>query len=105
MANNRIYIRCRRCYATLYLGKHFGSEYYWENYSNDGKHLEDKLNDFFKEHFCCNPLSEFEDLACSNDFELCEESDDDFVDKFNRNKEFLKESKYRGGNNESAIRY
>ncbi len=58
MANNRIYLRCKQCGETMFLGKCFGGEYYWRNYKNDGTHLEDDLNVFFEEHlFCEKPLN------------------------------------------------
>lgn len=53
MANNRIYIRCKKCGECLFLGKHFNAEYYWQNYSKEEVHLEDKLNDFFEKHCWC----------------------------------------------------
>lgn len=59
MANNRIYIRCNVCGEALYLGKDFLDGFYWENYKNDGEHLEDRLNRFFDEHtYCHEPVSE-----------------------------------------------
>ena len=62
MANNRIYLRCRKCGQTLFLGKNFGAEWFWTDYEHTG-HLEDKLNDFFLEHcFCDNEYNEDECL-------------------------------------------
>lgn len=29
------------------------AEYYWQNYNNDDKHLEDYLNEFFEKHCWC----------------------------------------------------
>lgn len=53
MANNRLYLRCNACGKKLFLGKSFLMGYYWENYAKDGKHLEDKLNEFYDEHTYC----------------------------------------------------
>ena len=59
MANNRIYIRCKGCGATLFLGKTFRRGYYWENYYGEGVHLEDRLNAFFDKHnYCMEPKKE-----------------------------------------------
>lgn len=54
MADNRIYLRCAGCGKDLYLGKRLGGCYYWENYGEDGTHLEDNLNEFFEKHLYCN---------------------------------------------------
>lgn len=32
MANNRIYLRCKGCGETLFLGKCFGGGYFWHDY-------------------------------------------------------------------------
>ena len=37
MANNRMYLRCRTCGDTLFLGKTFGGGYYTSNIYYDGK--------------------------------------------------------------------
>lgn len=58
MANNRIYIRCKGCGATLFLGKTFTHGYYWENYYGEGVHLEDRLNEFFDKHNYCSEQME-----------------------------------------------
>ena len=51
MANNRIYLRCKGCGETLFLGKCFGMGFYWHDY-NDGKKgtLSDQLNAFYDKH-------------------------------------------------------
>lgn len=59
MANNRIYLRCKQCGEKLFLGKHCMTAYYWSNYSNGDKHLEDYLNEFFDKHcWCENEINE-----------------------------------------------
>lgn len=62
MANNRMYLRCKACGEELYLGKHFMSGWYYENYHRDKVLLEDQLNEFYSEHIYCNgfPLECFE---------------------------------------------
>jgi hypothetical protein len=52
MANNRMYIRCKKCGEFIGIGSCMLSEYHWSA-SNEHKHLEDYLNDFFKEHCFC----------------------------------------------------
>lgn len=52
MANNRIYLRCKGCGATLFLGKTFLQGYYWEDYG--GGPLQDRLNDFYDTHNYCD---------------------------------------------------
>ena len=57
MANNRIYLRCKGCGDTLFLGKTFLRGYYWDPYG--GKPLEDRLNEFYDKHnYCMNPKSD-----------------------------------------------
>ena len=57
MANNRIYLRCKGCGDTLFLGKTFLHGYYWDPYG--GKPLEDRLNEFYDKHnYCMNPKSD-----------------------------------------------
>ena len=68
MANDRIYMRCKKCGEVLYLGKRYIGEYYWEDYAkvNNKEHkndptweaqtehpLEERLNDFYTKHFDC----------------------------------------------------
>ena len=60
MANNRIYLRCKGCGETLFLGKCFGTGFYWHDYY-DGKKgtLSDQLNAFYDEHtYCTKPKNE-----------------------------------------------
>ena len=52
MANNRIYLRCKGCGATLFLGKTFLRGYYFDRYG--GPPLEDRLNDFYETHNYCD---------------------------------------------------
>lgn len=84
MANNRIYIRCKQCGDVLYLGKTFGSCYYWYNYKEDGEHLEDRLNAFYDKHeFCYNDLENnyykpklnesIDRYSMDNQFDICYE--------------------------------
>ena len=60
MADNRIYLKCRGCGKTLFLGKRFGDAYFWENYGLqpkakvDARPLEDRLNEFYENHFYCD---------------------------------------------------
>ena len=58
MADNRIYIRCRTCGRTLYLGKIFAYDgYYFDedcSIKNTGKTLAQRLNDFYDEHMLCD---------------------------------------------------
>ena len=57
MANNRIYLRCKGCGDTLFLGKTFLRGYYWDPHG--GKPLEDRLNEFYDKHnYCMNPKSD-----------------------------------------------
>jgi len=52
MANNRIYLRCKGCGETLFLGKTYLDGYYWTSY--DGVPLDRKLNDFYEKHNYCS---------------------------------------------------
>lgn len=52
MANNRIYLRCKGCGATLFLGKSFLRGYYFDRYG--GPPLEDRLNEFYETHNYCD---------------------------------------------------
>lgn len=52
MALNRIYLRCKKCGSTLFLGKTFGEGYYWYKY-DDKRSLEERLNSFYDEHDIC----------------------------------------------------
>lgn len=55
MANERLYLRCRACGGTLYLGKSYLGGFYYTSYT--GEPLESKLSDFYEKHtYCCrNP--------------------------------------------------
>lgn len=56
MANNRMYLRCRKCGRTLYIGKTFLDGYYYyptKEYMK-GRTFQEILNDFYEEHtWCC----------------------------------------------------
>lgn len=57
MANNRIFLRCRKCGSILFLGKCYERGYFYENYHNSN--LETELNDFYEKHaYCQEPLNE-----------------------------------------------
>lgn len=59
MANNRMYLRCRKCGEILFLGKCYLDGYFYGHY--DGESLEQKLNDFYNKHdFCDAPLNKEE---------------------------------------------
>lgn len=53
MANDRMYLRCRACGDTMYLGKSFLRGFFYENYDRDAKTLDEKLNDFYDKHTYC----------------------------------------------------
>lgn len=57
MADNRIYLRCKGCGETLFLGKCIYSGFYWRDYYNGEKGtLEEQLNNFYDEHaYCTKP--------------------------------------------------
>ena len=82
MANNRIYLRCKQCGDVLYLGKTFGSDYHYNNYSEEN--LENKLNAFYSEHsYCMDDLKQniFEPIldeskdrySYDNQYDICYE--------------------------------
>ena len=84
MADDRIYLRCKDCGKVLFLGKRLGGGYYWTNYGlmnltlhgdaggQDTRPLEDRLNEFYDEHFLC---TEDGPINC---FEIVYESDPSF---------------------------
>ena len=91
MANNRIYIRCKQCGDVLYLGKTFGSCYYWR--TNDNEHLEDLLNDFYYKHkFCDDDLKNnfyepklnenIDRESMDNQYDICYETFEGDVDVY-----------------------
>ena len=53
MASNRIYLKCKICGKTLFLGKRFLEGYYLDNYRNK-ESLEERLNEFYAEHYECS---------------------------------------------------
>ena len=76
MANNRIYLRCKGCGETLFLGKTFLRGYYFDRYG--GPPLEDRLNEFYETHnYCDLPKAESkpydtELFPLPEGFELCD---------------------------------
>ena len=77
MANDRIYLRCKRCGEAMFLGKTFGDGYYWSQYKPYT--LQETLNGFYDKHFICVYPSE-DDMG-ENVFEIVYENDDDFCEK------------------------
>ena len=57
MANNRIFLKCKVCGDTLFLGKRFMDKYYFNNYG--GEELEKRLNDFYDKHYECSFDSDY----------------------------------------------
>lgn len=93
MANNRIYLRCKQCGKTLFLGKGFGGSYYTSSEFYKNKDLLESLNQFYEEHTWCDrfQLSEKEikeiledtynepkigkvPVSYENNFEICYEN-------------------------------
>lgn len=73
MANNRMYLRCRRCGAGFFLGKGFGGPYSTDNvyYAQDNR-LEapnepdaflNAYNEFLEEHAFCDKEPNERDVA------------------------------------------
>ena len=92
MANNRIYLKCKACGETLYLGKHFVTPFFWDAYGS-GKHLEDVLNEFYDKHFLCNypnsyPIERFvieyesDPGICTNADRIRNMTDEELVELF-----------------------
>ncbi len=52
MADNRIYLRCKACGETLFLGKRSGGGYFYNGYG--APPLEERLNEFYDKHEWCN---------------------------------------------------
>lgn len=59
MANNRLYIRCKQCGKSVFIGKHFADTLKVD------EHVQERLNDFYSKHFYCGKLH--------YNLELCEE--------------------------------
>lgn len=81
MADNRMYLRCRTCGRTFYLGKSFGSYYILPSRYKVG--MEEAINEFYEEHsFCCKdavdeelePKFEPRDVHYENRFEIAYET-------------------------------
>lgn len=53
MANNRIYLKCKKCGDTLFLGNTFGTGYFWSNYGKEWRGLGTLLNEFYDRHDYC----------------------------------------------------
>ena len=71
MADNRMYLRCKVCGETFFLGKRLGSGYYiGQNSQHKGIPLRDRLNNFYYDHEECGYLGDY-GLDC---FELVYET-------------------------------
>ncbi len=70
MADNRIYLKCRACGKTLFLGKRYIDGYWWSDYG--GGELKTQLNDFYEEHWMCRGLGQ--DI-----FEIAYEDEPDYT--------------------------
>lgn len=94
MANNRIFLRCRKCGSILFLGKCYGDGYFYQNYR--GSDLETELNDFYEKHaYCSEPLNEsdidfigskfVQEDSYYNRFEIAYEFEDEEDDEVKEN--------------------
>ena len=54
MADNRIFLKCKVCGDTLFLGKRLGFGYYYRTYNPEKGSLENRLNEFYDKHEWCN---------------------------------------------------
>ena len=68
MANNRLFIKCRRCGHSVQINKTFGEPYHL--YDDDVE----ELNEFFAEHAYCEPRNPL--LSDGGYFELYDEAND-----------------------------
>lgn len=75
MANQRLYIRCKNCGQCICIARNYGGEYvsYGDNLL--------RLDDFFFDHFICTPIR-FDSKDEYNGFELIDDYDDDFWNKY-----------------------
>ena len=82
MANNRIYLRCRRCGKSIFLGKCFGDGYYTNDVYYKDKTFIEALNNFYDKHNFCydEPVDEHlepkfvaKDVNNENSFEIAYE--------------------------------
>ena len=89
MADNRMYLRCKGCGATFFLGKRIGGGYYIRQYEQyKGVPLMERLNKFYDDHEWCGeagldcfeliyeeppkPLTNADRLRARSDEELAE---------------------------------
>ena len=86
MANNRMFLRCRKCGDGFMLGKTYGASYYMLDSYCGGKSFIEAFNDFCKEHTFCEKelcknsgyyepkfLEPKEDIWGENQFEIAYE--------------------------------
>ena len=87
MANNRMYLRCKKCGEVLFLGKTFLDGYYTLNeYYENNKDLTEAFNEFCDNHKWCNkeyneklnggyePKFKEQEFDEENSFEICYEA-------------------------------
>lgn len=84
MANNRMYLRCKKCGETLFLGKTFLDGYYTDNDFYENGSLLNSLNIFYDNHKWCDkqykeekfyePKFKETDFNEENSFEICYET-------------------------------
>ena len=78
MANNRLYIRCKQCGDVICIGKHFCDPLHLSIY--DDVPFEDRLNEFYHEHYYCqNNQIEYKNSPIYS-LELCEEFPGEMTD-------------------------
>lgn len=53
MAVNRLYLRCKCCGDVMFLGKHYGEGWYYEDYEKNNISLEEALNTLYTNHDKC----------------------------------------------------
>lgn len=74
MANNRMFIRCKRCGEIFFIGKTMGNGYYLSN----GDICND-LNHFYKEHNWCSKEKNMSDISyCDTPLGIDDHNDNNF---------------------------
>lgn len=77
MANNRMYLKCRSCGKSIYIGGELGSPYWIAK--RDGKHedFRDDLNEFYEQHHYCYEGDSNIKISTTNQFTLAYEDLED----------------------------
>lgn len=73
MANNRMYLKCRSCGESIYIGGELMTPYWIDKRDGKNEDFRDDLNEFYEKHHYCYEGDTNSEINTTNQFTLAYE--------------------------------